>query len=79
MREAARGLVSFDSRPWLSEIMTPTLVVGGTHDAAVPAYHFDTLVNYIPGAVGRLVDRAGHKLVWTHTRELADIICTQWW
>ena len=78
MRGAARGMIAFDSRPWLSEIKAPTLVVGGTHDTGVPRHHFDTLVNGIPGASGRLVERAGHTLVWTHTRELAQIMSEQW-
>jgi 3-oxoadipate enol-lactonase len=78
MRGAARGLVTFDSRPWLGEIRVPTLVVGGTHDTAVPQHHFDTLVKGIPGARGILVERAGHVLIWTHTRELAEIVQTQW-
>jgi pimeloyl-ACP methyl ester carboxylesterase len=78
MRGAFRGLITFDSRPWLNEIRVPTLVVGGTHDIAVPQLHFDTLVSGIPGAVGRLVERAGHTLVWTHQRELADLMCAQW-
>jgi 3-oxoadipate enol-lactonase len=77
MRGAVRGVITFDSRPWLKEITAPTLVVGGTHDDAVPRHHFDTLVSGIPAASGRLVDRAGHTLVWTHTRELADIIRAQ--
>ena len=77
MRGAVRGLVTFDSRPWLNEIRVPTLVVGGTHDTAVPQHHFDTLVSGIPGASDRLVARAGHTLLWTHTRELAEIIRAQ--
>jgi 3-oxoadipate enol-lactonase len=77
MRGAARGLVTFDSRPWLKEIRTPTLVVAGTHDTGVPRHHFEALVSGIPGARGRLVDGAGHTLLWTHTRELADIICAE--
>jgi len=77
MRGVVRGLIAFDSRPWLKEIRAPTLVVGGTHDSAVPRHHFDTLVSGIPGAIGRLVDRGGHTLVWTHTRELADIMRAQ--
>jgi 3-oxoadipate enol-lactonase len=77
MRGAAGGLVTFDSRPLLKEITAPTLVVGGTHDTAVPQHHYDTLVSGIPGAVGRLIDRAGHMLAWTHTRELAEIISAQ--
>jgi 3-oxoadipate enol-lactonase len=78
MREAARGLVTFDSRPWLAELAVPTLVVGGTHDKAVPRHHFDALVGGIPGATGHLVDRAGHTLAWTHTRELADLMRSRW-
>jgi 3-oxoadipate enol-lactonase len=77
MRGAVRGLMTFDSRSWLKDIKAPTVVVGGTHDIAVPRYHFDTLVKGIPGARGRLVERAGHTLIWTHTRELAEIIRTQ--
>ena len=77
MRGAARGLITFDSRPWLNEIGAPTLVVGGTHDRGVPRHHFDTLLRGIPGAAGRLVDRAGHTLLWTHTREFADIVRAQ--
>jgi len=76
-RGAIRGQANFDSRPWLKNIKVPTIVVGGTHDAAVPQYHFDTLVNGIPGARGRLIDRAGHTLIWTHTRDFAEIIRRQ--
>ncbi len=78
MRGALRGMLTFDSRPWLGEIRVPTLVVGGTHDTAVPQHNFDTLVNSIPGARGILIERAGHTLLWTHTRELAEIVQTQW-
>ena len=74
MRGAVRGLISFDSRAWLKEIAAPTLVVRGTHDHAVPRHHFDMLVNGIPDAAGRLFDRAGHALVWAHSRELADLV-----
>ena len=77
MRAAVKGLIAFDSRPWLKDIKAPTLVVGGTHDNGVPRHHFDALVRGIPGARGRLVDRAAHTLIWTHTRELAEIIRTQ--
>jgi len=51
MRGALRGLATFDSCSWLKEIKASTIVVGGTHDTAVPQYHFDTLVNRIPGLV----------------------------
>jgi pimeloyl-ACP methyl ester carboxylesterase len=78
MRGAVRGMIAFDSRPWLKDIRAPTLVVGGTHDAGVPRHHFDMLVSGIPSASGRLVERAGHTLIWTHTRELAQIMSEQW-
>lgn len=78
MRGVVRGLATFDSRPWLGEIRVPTLVVGGTDDTGVPQHHFDMLVNGITGARGLLIERAGHTLIWTHTRELAEIVQTQW-
>jgi pimeloyl-ACP methyl ester carboxylesterase len=61
----------FGSPPWLRKIKVSTLVVAGTHDTAVPQRHFDTLVRGVPGASGRLVDRAGHTLEWAKPRELA--------
>jgi 3-oxoadipate enol-lactonase len=78
MRAAVQGMATFDSRPWLKELSVPTLVIGGTQDTAVPQYHFDTLVNGIPQARGRLVERAGHTLIWTHTREFAEIVSAEW-
>jgi 3-oxoadipate enol-lactonase len=78
MRGAVRGMMTFDSRPWLGEVRAPTLVVGGSDDAAVPRHHFDQLVNGIPRARGQMVARAGHALMWTHTRELAEIVQTNW-
>lgn len=78
MRGAVRGMMTFDSRPWLRELSLPTFVVGGTDDTAVPRHHYDMLANGIPGARGRLIERAGHTLIWTHTSELAEIVRTQW-
>jgi len=77
MREAAKGLASFDSRPWLNDVKIPTLVIAGARDDAVPRHHYDTLVNGIPGAAGHLVEGAVHTLAWTHTREFADIVRSQ--
>jgi 3-oxoadipate enol-lactonase len=76
MRGAVRGLVDFDSRPWLPKISAPTRVIGGTDDHAVPRHHFDALLRGIPNAEGTLIDGADHKLIWTHTRQLADLIGT---
>lgn len=74
MLGAARGLVTFDSRPWLKEIQAPTLVIGGAKDTAVPVHHFEALVSGIPGARGRLIEGAEHTLIWTHTGELAAAV-----
>ncbi len=78
MRSAVRGMLAFDSGPWLAELKVPTLVIAGSDDTAVPRYHYDMLVKGIAGACGRIIDRAEHTLIWTHTGELAQIIRTQW-
>jgi 3-oxoadipate enol-lactonase len=77
MRGAVRGLVAFDSRPWLAEIAAPTLVVAGSNDRAVPRHHFDALMRGIPNAEGMLIDGADHTLIWTHTRQLAALLRAQ--
>jgi pimeloyl-ACP methyl ester carboxylesterase len=74
MRAAANGLVAFDSRPWLKDISVPALVVAGAQDAGVPAHHFKALMFGIPGALGTVVQGAGHTLLWSHTEELAGLI-----
>jgi pimeloyl-ACP methyl ester carboxylesterase len=74
MRAAAKGLLTFDSRPWLKTLSVPTLVVAGAEDAGVPAHHFNTLMFGIPGALGTVVQGAGHTLLWTHTEKLAHLI-----
>jgi pimeloyl-ACP methyl ester carboxylesterase len=74
MRAAAKGLLTFDSRPWLKDIAAPTLVIAGAQDAGVPAHHFKALVFGIPGALGTVVQGAGHTLLWTHTEELAGLV-----
>jgi len=58
----------FDSRPWLSELRFPTLVIGGTSDLIVPSYHSEMLARGIPGAELLLYKGAGHALIFTHRR-----------
>jgi 3-oxoadipate enol-lactonase len=74
MRGAVRGLVYFDSRPWLGDIAAPTLVIGGADDLAVPRHHFNALLHGITKAEGTLIDGADHTLIWTHTRQLAALL-----
>jgi 3-oxoadipate enol-lactonase len=78
MARAAAELSRFDSRDWLAELRVPTLVVSGGGDTAVPAYHATMLAHDIPGAETATITDAGHTMVWTHPRELAEIL-TRWW
>jgi 3-oxoadipate enol-lactonase len=67
MVAAVEAMKAFDSRPWLQQITCPTLVIAGAEDTAVPLAHAQMLAQGIPGAQLRLVDGAGHTLIWTHT------------
>lgn len=78
MAQAARELSHFDSRPWLGQIVAPTLVVSGGQDSAVPAHHAEVLTRGIPGARAVTITDAGHTMAWTHPERLAEIL-TAWW
>jgi 3-oxoadipate enol-lactonase len=67
MVPAVEAMKAFDSRPWLQQIVCPTLVIAGAEDTAVPLPHAHMLARKIPGAQLRVVDGAGHTLIWTHT------------
>ena len=67
MVAAVEAMKAFDSRPWLHEIAAPTLVLTGAEDTAVPLAHARMLAQGIPGARLRVVEGAGHTLLWTHT------------
>ncbi len=67
MVAAVKAMNAFDSRPWLHQITCLTLVIAGAQDAAVPLVHTQMLAQGIPGAQLRVVDGAGHTLIWTHT------------
>jgi len=66
MVAAVEAMKVFDSRPWLHQITCPTLVIAGAEDTAVPLAHAQMLAQGIPGAQLRIVDGAGHFLLWTH-------------
>jgi len=67
MVAAVEAMKAFDSRPWLQQIACPTLVIAGAEDTAVPLAHAHMLAQGIPGAQLRVIDGAGHTLIWTHT------------
>jgi 3-oxoadipate enol-lactonase len=76
MVAAVEAMKVFDSRPWLQQIACPTLVVAGGDDTAVPMPHAHMLAQNIPGAQLRIVDGAGHTLIWTHAAAFVQIIET---
>jgi pimeloyl-ACP methyl ester carboxylesterase len=68
------ALYRFDSRPWVSKIAQPTLVMIPTRDQLVPvAWQYD-LASRIPGSTVRTLDRARHEVVWTHPEEIAEAL-----
>lgn len=72
--EASLALFRFDSRPWLSELTMPTLVVVPTKDQLVPVRWQYRLAGLLPSAT--VVDIAGgrHEVPWTHADRLTDEI-----
>jgi pimeloyl-ACP methyl ester carboxylesterase len=68
MVAAVEAMKAFDSRPWLRQIACPTLVIAGAEDTAVPFAHALMLAQGISGAQLRVIDGAGHTLIWTHTQ-----------
>lgn len=72
--EAIHALQTFDSRAWLGEIQCPTVVIAGSADTAVPIHHADMLRKGIANAELRVINGAKHTLLWTHPRQLVEII-----
>lgn len=67
MIAAVEAMKAFDSRSWLHQITSPTLVIAGRQDEAVPLAHAQMLAEGIPGAQLHVVNGAGHFLIFTHT------------
>lgn len=72
MVEAMRAMITFDRGRWLGEISCPTLVPRGSEDNAVPMAHSQMLAREIKDAQLRVVEGAGHTLIWTHAEELVE-------
>ena len=71
---AAKGLSTFDSRPWLAQIAQPTLIIAGENDPAVPLAHAQMLAQGIPGARLERIANGGHLLIWTHTDQFIALM-----
>jgi pimeloyl-ACP methyl ester carboxylesterase len=74
MIAAVEAMKAFDSRLWLHQIVCPTLVIAGAEDTAVPLAHAQMLAQGVPGAQLRVIDGAGHTLIWTHTDIFVQVV-----
>ena len=70
----ARSLLDFDSRPWLSQITSPALVVAGAADTITPPRAARELADALLNAQLHIIPRAGHWLIKTHTAALLDLV-----
>lgn len=69
---ASMALFRFDSRPWVSEIEKPTLVLVPSRDQLIfPKWQQD-LASRLPDATVQVVEGAFHEVVWTHPESVAD-------
>lgn len=73
---ATMALLRFDSRPWLSSLDNPTLVMIPTRDPLLfPTWQLD-LAARLPNAQVERIEGAYHEVVWTHPELIADRLRT---
>jgi pimeloyl-ACP methyl ester carboxylesterase len=65
---------AFDSRPWLREIRTPTLVMCGDSDPIAPMSHSRALQEGIAGSQFAVFENAGHSPVMARLPDLAEVV-----
>ena len=74
-RAAWRHMLAHDDTPLLGGIRTPTLVIGGRHDAIFPADEQADVARALPRARLALYDGCGHSPPWEHPRRVvADVV-----
>ncbi|MCS7011880.1 MAG: alpha/beta hydrolase [Anaerolineales bacterium] len=61
-RAAMRALAMFDSRPWLSTLTMPTLIISGEDDTTISPAQQRMLAQRIPGAQQVILQAAGHAV-----------------
>lgn len=74
MRAAMPVLWTVDTRPHLSKICTPTLVICGDSDPIVPVAHARALHTAIPGSQFFLAVKGGHAPVTERRPEFAEVV-----
>ena len=68
------ALLAFDSRPYLSGITLPTLVIGARDDAIAPAHLWKPLQGNIPDARSVLFETGGHFVPQTMPLEFNSAV-----
>ncbi len=71
---ATMALLRFDSRPWVSQIDQPTLVIIPGRDQLVPVRWQRDLASRIPDTKVEKVEGAFHEVVWTHPELIAKAL-----
>ncbi len=69
---ASMALFRFDSRPWLSQLDIPTLVLIPTRDQLLPVSWQRDMASRLRDATVETIDKAFHEVVWTHPELVAD-------
>lgn len=71
---ASFALLRFDSRPWLSELQVPALVVIPERDQLVPMAWQHDLAARLPDASIEVIEGGRHEIPWSHPQRLAAIV-----
>lgn len=67
----------FDTRPRLTEIAAPALVLGGSEDRMTPPDFAGYLAGHLPHSELHIIPRSGHMIMSEFPDQVADII-TDW-
>ncbi|MFY0409730.1 3-oxoadipate enol-lactonase [Solicola sp. PLA-1-18] len=70
------ALARFDTRGWLEQVTTPTMVVSGSDDPATPPSAGEVLAAGIDGATFHVVEHASHLANVEQPRAVTDLLRT---
>ncbi|MDO9378337.1 MAG: 3-oxoadipate enol-lactonase [Nocardioidaceae bacterium] len=73
---ACDALARFDTRGWLEQVRTPTMVVSGAEDPATPPSAGEVLAAGIDGATFHVVEHASHLASVEQPEVVTDLIRT---
>ena len=74
LHRATRAVVRADSRPRLTGITAPTLVIWGAQDSLVAPVDADELVRAIPDCELVVIEGAGHNPMWDRADEFNALV-----